>query len=58
MKTAAFCINAVVWLKGVLSILLPMTIVEDIVLDFNVHSKVISRLFIQMPKGTTNNMAL
>ena len=51
-------LNAFVWIHGPSKILPPITIVEGIVLDYNLHFKVIFSEFVQTYKGTDNTMSL
>lgn len=44
-------------MKGISHILPTMTILEGLVLDYNLHFRVIFREFIQKYEGTTNTMS-
>ena len=57
IKNIVFCINNFVYLKGILLISSPISIVECIVLDFNLHFHLIYSKFIQTDKGIRNNMS-
>ena len=57
MITICFYVNAFVWLKGISQVLPPITIVEGIVLDYNLHFRVIFGEFIQTYEGTKNDMS-
>ena len=48
--------NAFIWSSGVSQILSPLTIVERVVLDYNLYFKVIFGKFVQTYKGTDNSM--
>ncbi|OEU17119.1 hypothetical protein FRACYDRAFT_237529 [Fragilariopsis cylindrus CCMP1102] len=56
LKTTMFYINAFVWKKGVSPFLSPMTILEGVVLDYNLHFQVIFGEYIQTYECTTNTM--
>lgn len=53
-----FYVNAFAWTLSVSQILLPLTIVEGIVVDFHKHFYVIFGEYIQTFEGTTNTMKL
>lgn len=55
--TVVFYINAFVWKHGVSQILSPITIVEGVVLDFNLHFHVIFGEYIHTFEGTNNDMS-
>ena len=55
--TVVFYINAFVWQDGVSKILSPLAIVEGIVLDYNVHFRVIYGEFLQTYEGTHNDIS-
>jgi hypothetical protein len=54
--TVMFYINAFVWKKGVSPFLSPMTILEGVVLDYNLHFQVIFGEYAHTYEETTNNM--
>jgi len=56
MITVIFYINAFVWRSGVSQVLSPLVIVEGLVVDYNLHFKVIFREFLQTYEGTKNDM--
>ena len=56
--TVVFYINAFVWRQGVSQFLTPMTIVEGVLLDYNLHFSVIFGEYAQVYEGTYNNMRL
>ena len=58
MVTVVFYLNAFVWIHSPSKILLPITAVEGIVLDYNLHFKVIFGEFAQTYEGTDNIMSL
>ena len=41
LSAVVFYVNDFVWLKGVSSVMLPLSIVEEIALNYHLHSKVI-----------------
>ena len=55
--TAVFYVNSFVWIYGLSKILPPITIVEGIFLDYNLHFKVIFGEFVQTYEGTDNTMS-
>jgi hypothetical protein len=54
--TVMFYINAFVWRKGVSQYLSPLTILEGIVLDYNLHFQVIFGEYAHTYEDTTNTM--
>ncbi|OEU08874.1 hypothetical protein FRACYDRAFT_249219 [Fragilariopsis cylindrus CCMP1102] len=54
--TVMFYINAFVWRKGVSQYLSPLTILEGVVLDYNLHFQVIFGEYIHTYDETTNTM--
>ena len=58
MVTVSFYLNAFVWKYRVSEVLPPLTIVEGVVLDFNLHFRVIYSEFCQTYEGTDNTMNL
>ncbi|OEU10337.1 hypothetical protein FRACYDRAFT_247347 [Fragilariopsis cylindrus CCMP1102] len=56
LVTVMFYINAFVWRKGVSQYLSPLTILEGIVLDYNLHFQVIFGEYIHTYDETTNTM--
>ena len=56
MITVLFYANAFDWLSGVSKILSSLTIVEGVVLDYELHFRVIFGEFVQTYEGTRNDM--
>jgi hypothetical protein len=56
LKTVMFYINAFIWKKGVSPFLSPMTILEGVVLDYNLHFQVIFGEYLHTYEVTTNTM--
>ena len=56
LKTVMFYINAFIWKKGVSPFLSPMTILEGVVLDYNLHFQVIFGEYVHTYEVTTNTM--
>ena len=56
LKTVMFYINAFIWKKGVSPFLSPMTILEGVVLDYNLHFQVIFGEYLHTYEATTNTM--
>jgi hypothetical protein len=54
--TVMFYINAFIWKKGVSPFLSPLTILEGVVLDYNLHFQVIFGEYAQTYEVTTNDM--
>ena len=55
MKTVALYTHVFVWLNGISSMPPPSTIVEDTVLDYNLHFWVTFGKFTQTYEGTLND---
>ena len=58
MLTVVFYINAFVWIEGVSKILPPLTIVESLTIDYNLHFKVIFGEYLQTFEGIRNDLTL
>jgi hypothetical protein len=56
LVTVMFYINAFIWRKGVSPFLSPLTILEGVVLDYNLHFQVIFDEYAHTYESTTNNM--
>ena len=56
MITVIFYINTFVWKSGTSKILSPLTILEGIMLDYNLHFRVIFSEFVQTYEGTRDDM--
>jgi len=56
LTTVIFYINAFVWRKGVSQYLSPLTILEGVVLDYNLHFQVIFGEYVHTYDETTNTM--
>jgi hypothetical protein len=56
LKTVMFYINAFIWKKGVSPFLSPMTILEGVVLDYNLHFQVTFGEYVHTYEVTTNTM--
>ena len=56
LKTVVFYINAFVWRQGVSQFLPPVTIIEGIALDFNLHFPLIYGEYVHTYEGTDNSM--
>lgn len=56
LTTVMFYINAFVWRKGVSQYLSPLTILEGVVLDYNLHFQVIFGEYVHTYDDTTNTM--
>ena len=56
LTTVMFYINAFVWRKGVSQYLTPLTILEGVVLDYNLHFQVIFGEYVDTYDETTNTM--
>ena len=56
MITVNFYVNAFVWREGVSPVLPPVTIVEDLVVDYNKHFHVIFGKYIHTYEGTNNTI--
>ena len=54
--SVTFYVNAFVWQRGVSQMLLPVTILEGIALDYNLHFKVIFGEYAHVYDGTDNTM--
>ena len=55
-KTVVFYVNAFVWKRSVSQIIAPLTIVEGVVLDYNLHFHVIFGKNVQTFEGINNTM--
>ena len=58
MITVCFYVNAFAWKCGASEVLPPLTIVEGLVLDYNLHFRVIFGEFCQTYESTSNTMNL
>ena len=56
MTTVTFYINAFVWQAGASKVLSPLTIVEGVAVDYNLHFQVAFGEFFQKYEGTRNDM--
>ena len=56
LVTVMFYINAFVWKRGVSPFLSPLTILEGVVLDYNLHFQVIFGEYVHTYEVTTNDM--
>jgi hypothetical protein len=56
LVSVMFYVNAFIWKKGVSPFLSPMTILEGVVLDYNLHFQVIFGEYAHTYEETTNNM--
>jgi hypothetical protein len=56
LVTVMFYINAFIWKKGVSPFLSPLTILEGVVLDYNLHFQVIYGEYAHTYETTTNDM--
>jgi hypothetical protein len=56
LMTVIFYINSFIWKKGVSPFLSPLTILEGVVLDYNLHFQVIFGEYAQTYEVTTNTM--
>ena len=55
--TVVFYVSAFIWIYSLSKILQPITIIEGIILDYNLHFKVIFGEFIQTFEGTDNTIS-
>ena len=53
-----FYVNTFVWLEGVSKVLPLLIIVERLVLDYNLHFKVVFGEYLQTYEGTHNDLTL
>ena len=56
LVTVMFYINAFVWRKGVSQFLSPLTILEGIVIDYNLHFQVVFGEYAHTYESTTNTI--